>query len=160
MPTLVPPPKPRFSGTLSRMASGAAAATFSGVSVPVPLSTTTSGLGRSVDSPTLRRQSSVLFRLPQCTTTTAARTSAGASPTAASTGVGLDVATVLRRGFIAPLRQGRRLVVLLGHYGRYLRPGHDVEDSAAQAADELAHSRRALVIGRYAARLEARAIPR
>src|SRR4029450_8111384 len=114
MPTLVPPPKPRFSGRLSRMAWGAAEATFSGVSVPVPLSTTTSGLGRSVDSPTLRRQASVLLRLPQCTTTTAARTSAGASPTAASIGVGLAVAEVLRTGVIEPLCECRRLAVLFG----------------------------------------------
>src|SRR5262249_4253277 len=60
------------------------------------------------------RQASVLFRLPQCTTTTAARTSAGASPTAASIGVGLAVAEVLRTEVIEALRQGRRLAILLG----------------------------------------------
>src|SRR5262245_7845677 len=118
MPALVPPPKPRFSGRLSRMAWGAAEATSSGVSVPVPLSTTTSGLGRSVDSPTLRRQASVLFRLPQCTTTTAARTSAAASPTAANIGVGRAMAEVLGTGFIGPQHQARRPTVLLGHAGR------------------------------------------
>ena len=45
--------------------------------------------------PTLRRQASVLLRLPQCTTTTAACTSAGASPTAARARAGLSVAEVL-----------------------------------------------------------------